>query len=230
MLAYGEIPAMLIITGPGRSGTSVLAQFCRRMGYDPGGDWHAAVAAGLEDPAVVAINDRLIGELRRTGAAENTLSAYGDEMRAIARPVVKDPRFTFHPGMLRAWSSVRSDLTVLLTYRKPEDSVASRERKAAQLQHAGRQDPDALRRDFADTIECLLDLRLPYRLLLFPQFLSRYDDVHAALTDLGLAIDPEAGSRTWAKLVDRKLVHFGPAPESEPGRGLLSWLSRNQGK
>lgn len=39
---------MLIITGPGRSGTSVFARFCEQVGYDTGGSWNEEINAGKE--------------------------------------------------------------------------------------------------------------------------------------------------------------------------------------
>lgn len=205
---------MLVITGPGRSGTSVLALFCQKLGYDPGGQWNASVDAGLEHPQVVTINDALLGELWETGKTEKTLAAHADTMRQLPFPVIKDPRFTFHPGILQAWRSVRDDLTVVLTYRKPEHSLASRQRKADQLQHPSKANPDTLRKDFANTIECLLELDVPFHLLLFPHFLEQYHTVQAALTELGLAIPEERGERVWRAIVNRKKVHFGSPAES----------------
>ena len=59
---------MLVITGPGRSGTSALALFCRAIGCDPGGVWCDEVNAGLEDARVAAINDAMYREVRQTGS------------------------------------------------------------------------------------------------------------------------------------------------------------------
>jgi hypothetical protein len=47
---------MIVITGPGRSGTSVLARLYKELGFDPGGRWHPEINAGLEDSSVIAAN------------------------------------------------------------------------------------------------------------------------------------------------------------------------------
>jgi hypothetical protein len=47
---------MIVITGPGRSGTSVIARLYQELGFDPGGIWHPEVNAGLEAPEVIAAN------------------------------------------------------------------------------------------------------------------------------------------------------------------------------
>jgi hypothetical protein len=54
---------MIVITGPGRSGTSVLARLYQELGFDPGGQWHPEVNAGLEAPAVIAANTDIAADL-----------------------------------------------------------------------------------------------------------------------------------------------------------------------
>lgn len=54
---------MIIITGPGRSGTSVIARLYQELGFNPGGTWNTKVNAGLESPDVAAINDAIKKDL-----------------------------------------------------------------------------------------------------------------------------------------------------------------------
>lgn len=81
---------MIIITGPGRSGTSLLARAYREIGLDPGGCWNDAVDAGLEDPDVVLCNKRILADLDLSpyglrGDAPS-ISEYG-ALRALDRTV-----------------------------------------------------------------------------------------------------------------------------------------------
>lgn len=213
---------MIIITGPGRSGTSVLAQFCLKMGYDPGGSWHDRVDAGLEHPRVAVINDALNREAKLTGAVTQALALHCEEMRSLDLTVVKDPRFTFHPAILRAWHSVRDDLKVLMTYRTPEHSVASRKRHARDLILKNKTNPDVLRCDFANVIETMLDLDIPFAMLLFPNFLTKYENVHRAFETLGMPFDLEKGREIWAATVNMEKVHFGTAASrSDSGKTAI---------
>jgi hypothetical protein len=50
---------VIVITGPGRSGTSLLAMLYREMGFDPGGGWKPDVHAGLEATRFAQVNDEL---------------------------------------------------------------------------------------------------------------------------------------------------------------------------
>jgi hypothetical protein len=54
---------MIIITGPGRSGTSVLAQLYKELGFDPGGEWFTEIQGGLEPPEVVEVNEEILEAL-----------------------------------------------------------------------------------------------------------------------------------------------------------------------
>lgn len=54
---------MIVVTGPGRSGTSFLAALYKELGFDPGGRYEPAVTAGLEAGDVVRTNLALAEEL-----------------------------------------------------------------------------------------------------------------------------------------------------------------------
>lgn len=51
---------MIVITGPGRSGTSFLASLYKELGFDPGGGWRRQQNMGLEDSAFVRANEALL--------------------------------------------------------------------------------------------------------------------------------------------------------------------------
>lgn len=51
---------MIVVTGLGRSGTSLIALLYRELGFDPGGEWYEHMDAGLENPDVVTLNSRII--------------------------------------------------------------------------------------------------------------------------------------------------------------------------
>ncbi len=47
---------MIVVTGPGRSGTSLIADVYRQCGFPVGGELSVEINAGYEDPKVVALN------------------------------------------------------------------------------------------------------------------------------------------------------------------------------
>jgi len=57
---------VIVITGPGRSGTSFLARLYQELGFSPivgGGGWDDAIQGGLEDIEIGTLNGRLIADL-----------------------------------------------------------------------------------------------------------------------------------------------------------------------
>jgi hypothetical protein len=54
---------MIVVTGPGRSGTSFVAGLYAGLGFDPGGGWDPATRGGLERLEVVRANMQLIRDL-----------------------------------------------------------------------------------------------------------------------------------------------------------------------
>ena len=111
---------MIVITGPGRSGTSLLARLYGELGFDPGGHWEPAVNAGFEDREVVTMNLELaeaMGVSIRERRGGRTLRALGKVVRAsdgrvspaLRRPVVgavDSLRYTRSTPDLMDWSSV----------------------------------------------------------------------------------------------------------------------------
>lgn len=58
---------MIIITGPGRSGTTFLAMLYRELGFDPGGRWNPRFNAGMESKEFQRLNNHLAEALGTFG-------------------------------------------------------------------------------------------------------------------------------------------------------------------
>lgn len=59
---------MIVVTGPGRTGTSFLAKLYEGLGFDPGGEWYPSVNAGMEARGFVECN-MAVAEQLNVGAA-----------------------------------------------------------------------------------------------------------------------------------------------------------------
>jgi hypothetical protein len=59
---------MIVVTGVGRSGTSMIAALYEELGFDTGGLWVESINAGLEDARVVEANETIMAELNLFGA------------------------------------------------------------------------------------------------------------------------------------------------------------------
>jgi hypothetical protein len=205
---------MLVITGMGRSGTSVLAALCKQLGYDPGGDYVEGINAGLEDPAVVAVNE----DVFRPAPAGGPLAG---RVRAVRRVVVKDPRFILEAGRpLRVWWEHRQDLRVVLTGRDPEEVVRSRQAHPHWFGQVHDGEAGVLRDDVAAAAGLMTDLGIPFRRLHFPDFLGEPAAVFEALRFGGLSFSDWRAKRHWRKLVDPAKVRHSPGwSAAAPGVG-----------
>lgn len=95
---------VIIITGPGRSGTSFLATLVNELGFDVGGDWYERLAAGGEAPGPVRANESLIRELgvldlwRAQGIGDRTAvqRRFARAGKILPKPLGEAGRAAFH--------------------------------------------------------------------------------------------------------------------------------------
>jgi hypothetical protein len=71
---------MIVITGPGRSGTSIVTRLYVELGFDPGGDWKDEINAGLEAVDMSDLNDAVLDAL-----GVSYLGAPGGRMQRVRR-------------------------------------------------------------------------------------------------------------------------------------------------
>ncbi|MGH9170387.1 MAG: hypothetical protein ACRD0Z_05895 [Acidimicrobiales bacterium] len=112
---------MISITGPGRSGTSVLAALYAELGFDAGGQWSQELDAGYEARDIVAVNKAIGSDLgiTMTGKARGPTSftlPQGSALSKISKRYQLHHRLNTLPGLragklgLVAWD--RFDATV----------------------------------------------------------------------------------------------------------------------
>ena len=79
---------MIVITSPGRSGTTFLALLYRELGFDPGGQYRQSVSAGMEDSVFSRMNEQLSAAGRDgAGAAKwNKLVQESGTVQSPKRP------------------------------------------------------------------------------------------------------------------------------------------------
>jgi hypothetical protein len=227
---------MIIVTGPGRSGTTFVANLYRELGFDPGGEWVDETNSGLEAQDVFAINvlllrdlgvsaltDRVTGEdLRRklrdprdphrtnrfVAAGRNAVESAAlkllgnstdlltliqwskyDELAALYKPlmigaargrdVVKDPKFCW---TLRAWVGAGVPVEHVLICIRNLDSVVKSHAAAGHTLFRSR---DAALNAFTYAIGLCVtavhDLRIPYSIVQFPDFLEDPERLYDAM-------------------------------------------------
>ena len=225
---------MLIITGLGRCGTSFLASVLLAMNYKSGKNinWYEHVNAGYELSTVhtlnhdmyfhhiipngsVNLNKMCLGEYWGEGGYEYTykeamLNFDKDEKQGPVH-FVKDPRFMWHPEILRSWWRVRKDLRFIVLHRDFEDVRKSRASLPEQYDDPVRGSKDVIRykTDFADCITLMADLRIPFHIHMFPRFLHDAKPLFRDIKKLGLQTCHVEGNKLVQEMRDMDKVHFG---------------------
>jgi len=196
---------MIFITGTGRCGTSLLAEFCFRMGFNSiGGDWREELNAGRECSEVVSINNQI--------AKQGITDELAEAIRSYSLPIAKDPRFV-SLATLKHWLTIRKDMRFILCYRECRavvDSTRSKlwvnreDRSLSPSDHAGK---------FRSQLELFANLcrenNIPVKVLRYPQMVTAYHDVYRVLRDFaGLEFDRDKGRSTWQQLAKRSMCHY----------------------
>lgn len=194
---------MLIITGPGRCGSSLMAGFCKNLGFDPGGNWIETIKGGYEDCGTMAVNQAIGDDLfRNANTATLTATVHG-----IRRDVVKDPRFIWYgSSILDFWCKARSDIRVLFLTRDLASVWRSMRKQTGAYAWTYPDMPQQLHHNVRATLFYMAQHDVPFRVLRFPDFLDQYDRVAEALHFGGLQFNDWFGKTIWERLVDRSLV------------------------
>jgi hypothetical protein len=223
---------VIVITGPGRSGTSFMADLYRNLGFDPGGGWEDDKRAGLEERDVVKMNTKLCEELgapigppprtalgkQRWDRVAELADKHGKKLRKLAesRDVVKDPRFCW---TLRVWVAAGAPIShIVLTLRKVEDVIGS-------AAHAGMRKPvDEVSSEQLNDARSTVTYRigavltaaaesgLPYSTLWFPGYLSDPEGLYGSLS-FPKPVSLDAFMEGFRKTVKPEFVNFGDRPE-----------------
>lgn len=215
---------MIVITGPGRSGTSFLADLYRHLGFDPGGGWKDDVRAGLEEHETVEINSELARRLsvpfgnprppfgsERWDLVGELAEEFGPRVRTLAEKweVLKDPRFCW---TLRVWLEAGAKIDhVTCTLRRVNDIVASSQH-ADMAKPEDEQGVNKMRSTSMFRIGSLLtaigEYDVPHTVLWFPDYLSDPDGLYHRLV-FPRPVKEWRFKRALKKTLKPELITFG---------------------
>lgn len=196
---------MLIITGNGRSGTTVIASFLHRLNFiNAGNDWmHGTKRGGAEAGWVNNIIKSFNSGEELDGDTKDLL---------IKCDVIKSPQF-MNSGNEILWNKFKlfdANLKVLICYRNFKDAANSF--RKYNMSEFGRgyttytDEEDLLEIRLKDyyfnCIEFLNKFHVEYEVLTFPDYLFDYSKTVMTLNKLGFNFDVERGKTIWDQLVD----------------------------
>ncbi|MBW2995015.1 hypothetical protein KY312_01570 [Candidatus Woesearchaeota archaeon] len=194
---------MIVITGPGRCGTTLVTQFCIKIGLNVAysGGIIKKINAGLEwGPLTRFCKSALRGDRIINNSVE---------IKQTDKEIMKSP-FLFRKGgmALKELYKIRKDLKILFLFRN-EGGLRQSGQKAwpGKWETPIKNWAQNLYRDFFGFLEFIEENEILYRILFFPKFLEKYYLLHNALCDLGIEMPLEAES-VWRDIVDFSKVHF----------------------
>ena len=193
----------LLITGFARSGTSLIAGFLSKLGYDTGGFYNSEINAGFEDESF----QKIVTTYQMNALTEDLILFLEKEIQKIDKIIVKHPRLLMNPELLRIWTNIYPETSVLVTYREPIYALESK-KSLGNLGYYTNFSPSELDVKFHTFIDTLIHLRIKHHILQFPNFIYDYEEVFHSISSLGIHIDKDKGRNIWYSIVDPNLVHF----------------------
>ena len=169
---------MLVITGTGRSGTSIVAAWLKKCGvikYDC--EWIPQFNSGFDTPDVARVNSAIwLGN----DLPLQSIPAQTTAIKAFEYDIIKDPKF-FYGNVLNTWLSVRQDMKFLICLRKFSEVEKSR-LNLSQLAMARK--PQELENDLGKFMNQLIFNNIPFEFIVFPKFTDQYEDVYNKIIKL----------------------------------------------
>jgi len=212
---------MILVTGLGRCGTSVLMKYLKEVKFCIGFNyrWYNIIRAGYELREATGINVSLWQKNSKPiNLDDNILDSRGRAFEKTYREainqvdddgfieVIKDPRLTWHPDIIETWWAARQDIKLIICHRDIESVMKSRNALPREFADPKGRTLLQYKEDFADFFTKVLQLGIPYEILFFPNFLRNFHSTYEALDRVGLSHDYEVGKKVWYALVDQTLL------------------------
>ena len=195
---------MLVITGTGRSGTSLVAKFLKKCGVlDYEAEWVEQFNSGLDHPEASRINKAI---WQGNDPYYYSVEAQTQSIKTIPNKIIKETNF-FNGHVLDTWLGARNDLKFLICLRKFTAVQKSRKYYQQLLQLKS---PEALENEFGRFLSKLVFKKIPYEIVCFPNIIEDYDTVYKKLKSLEPNIDINwaTGKKYWEEIADKTMVHF----------------------
>lgn len=173
---------MIIITGVGRCGTSLMAKFLKESGLDIGSDkWYKKVNAGYENKETLQINTELINHYVKDYKID--FNEIKERIRALEFDAVKDPQFLTDSRIIKTWHEARQDLKIIFMYRNPYKVVESMKKVPEWNSPVFRLFPEMIVQKQDEFIVSIHDLKIPYKEFKYDWILNKSKFIVESLSD-----------------------------------------------
>ena len=195
---------MLVITGTGRSGTSIIASWLKKCGlikYES--EWIPQFNSGYDTPDVSRLNSAIwLGNDPQL----QSIPAQTVAIKSFDYDIVKDSKF-FYGNVLNTWLSIRKDMKFLICLRK-FNSVQKSRLNLSQFNMA--RTPEQLENDLGRFVSQLIFNNIPFEFVTYPEFTDSYDEVYEKIKKLYPEIDIniDTGRKIWDEIIDKSKLHL----------------------
>jgi len=212
---------MLVITGLGRCGTSMVSAILERCGRGPGGDFNPEVRAGYENPRLSEINN-VIGRSYPVMGPKSA-DPFRAPIQTCPRLVIKDPRFVSKAGVLETWLRFRDDLRFLVMFREPRDSVESARASISKDRTPETFGEDVLSAERAldAALWTLLRSKSRFAVVRYPAVLSDPGSLYDALWYLDHKVPRPTFDQAFRDVADKNMVTVRSFPS--PANGVMGF-------
>lgn len=221
---------MILITGLGRCGTSILTKYLKEVGIGIGVNvnWHENVRAGYELTTFYTLTHDLYhrfckvkepidldvecwGDYWEGRTYRQALQEVDKDERQGDVQIVKDPRVTWHPDIIEAIHEARDgDIRLIICHRKIENVMRSRKSLPENYDDPKpRKVLDEYKIDFADFYTKVLELNIEHINVFFPNFLLDFPKTYWQLTNIGLPHNFQKGYEIWGNIINKDLLKNG---------------------
>ena len=223
---------MLIVTGLGRCGTSLVMRILKDLDFNLGVnvDWYDEINAGLELGSVHRITSEMYFRFLKKGMEINLdeksefnhwkdytfryiLNNFDrDNRQKDFVDVIKDPRLTWHPDLIKVFWECRKDIKLLICHRDPSKIFSSRIKMGKDFEDPKDErmkDVNVFKIDFCDFLTEVMKLEIQYELIYFPNFLKEPEILYKSLSNLcpNFKIIKDDFFKSFNKIVNLDLHH-----------------------
>lgn len=159
---------MVIITGPGRCGTSMMSLLCHHWGLKVDiGPRLALLDAGYESAASMIINQSFVKHYHLKVNLDH-VNYHKEKIQAIDFEVVKDPAFVVYSPCIEHWWRWRQDLVILYMTRDHKEIAKSQRRHPEMNTPTYRCFPPLIKIKEDEFLDVLNKLGVPMQRVVYP--------------------------------------------------------------
>ncbi len=159
---------MIIITGPGRCGTSMMAELCYRWKLNIDiGPRLALLDAGYESAQSMIINQSFVKHYHLKLSLDHA-EYHKEKIKAVNFEVVKDPAFVVYSPCIEHWWRWRQDLVILYMTRDPKEIAASQKRHPEMNTPTYRCFPELIKQKEKEFLNVVDRLGMPLQRVVYP--------------------------------------------------------------